>query len=103
MIGAALAELDLGAMLAALREQETRGHTAETDGELRVECFGETSIRLAGELRDVLHPGDRQNLDVAYRRAARLAAYAIATQRRIRTEQERTRQKESNTHERRAF
>lgn len=91
MTGAALEELDFSAMVAAFREQEARGHTAESDGELHIECFGATALRLAAELRDVVHPGDRQNLEVAYRRAARLAAYAIAAQRRIRLEQQRRR------------
>jgi hypothetical protein len=89
MIAAALGDLDLSAVFAALRAQEEHGHTAETDAELNVGCFGDKALRLASELRDVLVPGDRQNLDVAYRRAARLAAYAISMQRRIRLEQSR--------------
>lgn len=89
MIAPALEDLDLSAMLAALLDQESHGHTAETDGERRIECFGADLVARSIELRDVLQPGDRQNLEVAYRRAARLAAYAIAAQRRIRLERRR--------------
>ena len=87
MTGAALEDLDLSAVLAELRGQEANGHTAETDADRSIGSFGDTSRRLAGELNDVLIPGDRQNLAVGYRRAARLAAYALATMRRIRHEQ----------------
>lgn len=87
MIGAALGELELAAIFAELRNQEHNGHTAESDAELAIATFGDTAVRFAGELRDVLRPGDRQNLDVAYRRAARVAAFAISTARRIRHEQ----------------
>jgi hypothetical protein len=84
----ALEELDLTAALAAFRDQsETHGHTAERDAELRICHFADTARRLAAELADVLLPGDRQSLPVAYRRAARLAAFTLATMRRIRLEQ----------------
>jgi hypothetical protein len=90
MMGAALEELDLSAILAEFRNQEEHGHTAESDADRRILCFGEDLVRRSQELADVLRPGDRQRLDVGYRRAARLAAYALATMRRIRIEQQRT-------------
>jgi hypothetical protein len=89
MIGPALDDLDLTAVFAAFRDQEQHGHTAESDADRKLPCFGEDLIKRSIELRDVLIPGDRQNLDVGYRRAARLAAYAVAAMRRIRTEQRR--------------
>jgi hypothetical protein len=89
MIGSALTELDLTAVLATLREQEQRGHTTETDRELALGYFQGELVRRAQEL-DVLLPGERHDLDVGYRRAARLAALAIATMRRIRHEQQRS-------------
>lgn len=88
MIGAALEDVHLSAVLAAFREQESHGHTAASDADRNLLCFGDDLVRRANECRDVLFPGDHQNLPVAYRRAARLAAYAIATMRRIRFEQE---------------
>jgi hypothetical protein len=88
MIGAALEDLDLSAVLAAFRDQEAHGHTAETDAERKLECFGNDLLERSAELRDVIRPGDRLNLNVGYRRAARLAAYAIATMRRIRIERD---------------
>jgi hypothetical protein len=91
MISAALEDINLSAVLAAMRDQESHGHTAATDAERPIACFGDDLVRRSIECRDVLIPGDRQNLDVGYRRAARLAAYAIAAMRRIRIEQERTR------------
>lgn len=94
MIIPALTELDLTAVLATLREQEGAGHTAETDAELPLARFADVARRLSNELYDVLIPGGRQDLDVAYRRAARLAAFGISTARRIRTEQ---RQRACNT------
>lgn len=88
MTPAALEELDVTAALAAFRDQaQSHGHSAERDAELRIVHFADTSRRLAGELHDVLVPGGRQNLEVAYRRAARLAAFSLATMRRIRHEQ----------------
>jgi hypothetical protein len=90
MIRAALDDLDLTAVLAALRDQEGYGHTAETDAERPIRIFGEDLLHRSMELRDVLIPGDRQNLGAGYRRAARLAAYAIAAMRRIRHEQRTT-------------
>lgn len=87
MMRAALEDLDLSAMLAAFLEQQAHGHTAETDSERKLECFGDDLVQRSIELRDVIRPGDRQNIDVAYRRAARLGAYALATMRRIRVEQ----------------
>lgn len=89
MITPALEEIDLSAALAAFRDQEGHGHTAETDAERKLECFGADLVDRSIELRDVLVPGDRENLEVGYRRAARLAAYALATMRRIRTERRR--------------
>lgn len=83
----ALDELDLAAVFAELCNQESNGHTAASDAESPLAGFADTARRLAGELGDVLRPGDRQELNVAYRRAARLAAFAIATQRRIRHDQ----------------
>jgi hypothetical protein len=87
MIGAALEDLDLTAMLAALREQEALGHTATSDAEIRLCSFADKLATRAAELADVLREGDRQNLAVAYRRGARLAAFALAAMRRIRIEQ----------------
>lgn len=88
MIAGALEELDLTAALAALREQdEKHGHTAESDAEIPIGRFADNATRFSAELRDVMLPGDRQNLAVAYRRSARLAAFALATMRRIRVEQ----------------
>lgn len=88
MIGSALEELDLTAAIAAFRDQEeTHGHTASSDAERPIGSFADTANRLAGELRDVLNPGDRQNLKVAYRRSARLAAFSLAMMRRIRLEE----------------
>lgn len=89
MIGPALTEIDVTAALAALRDQESHGHTPETDAERKLPCFGDDIVKRAIECRDVLIPGDRENLEVGYRRAARIAAYAIATMRRIRIEQRR--------------
>lgn len=86
-MSAALEGIDLATVLAELRNQEKNGHSAATDADLPIEHFGDTSRKLAGELRDVLIRGDRQRLDVALQRAARLAAFAISTQRRIRIEQ----------------
>jgi hypothetical protein len=79
----ALEELDFAAVLAELRNQEERGHTAAADYERPLEIFADKAHVLANELGDVLRRGERQNLDVAYRRAARLAAFSLATMRRI--------------------
>lgn len=89
MIRAALEDLDLSATFAAFLEQQEHGHTAESDAERKLACFGIDLVTRSAELRDVIVPGDRQNLDVAYRRAARLGAYALATMRRIRVEKHR--------------
>lgn len=88
MIGAALEDVHLSAVLAAFREQESHGHNVLTDADRKLICFGDDLVRRADELRAVLYPGDHQNLAVGYRRAARLAAYALAIMRRIRLEQE---------------
>lgn len=88
MIGAALEDLDLSAVLAALREAEDKyGHTAASDAKQSLEHFRDELRRRAGEAGDVILPGDRQNLDVGYRRAARLGALCLSTMRRIRAEQ----------------
>lgn len=80
--------LDLTAVLSTLREQEQKyGHSAESDRELPLYHFANELTSRGVEAGDVLRPGDRQDLDVAYRRSARLAALAIATMRRIRFEQ----------------
>lgn len=86
-MSAALEGIDLATVMAELRNQELNGHNGATDADLPIEHFGDTARRLSGELRDVMLRGDRQRLDVAFQRAARLAAFAIATQRRIRIEQ----------------
>lgn len=87
MIPPALEEIDLSAVLAEFRDQEEKhGHTAESDARIPPGVFGDRARQFAAQLADVLLEGDRQNLDVAYRRAARLAAFALATQRRIRLE-----------------
>lgn len=87
MTGAALEELDLSAVTAALRDQETHGHTAASDADTKIGCFADRLATRANEAAAVMRPGDRQNLEVAYRRNARLAAFAIAAMRRIRHEQ----------------
>lgn len=98
MIGPALDELDLSATLAELRAQEEQhGHTAESDAERPITSFSDVALKRSAELADVLRPGDRQNLAVAYRRAARLAAFAISIQRRIRFEQDKQRSIEHGT------
>lgn len=87
MIGGALEELDISAVLAAFRGQaEQHGHTADSDADLPLGYFRNELVGRAQGL-DVMLPGDRQNLTVAYARAARLAALAIATMRRIRREE----------------
>jgi hypothetical protein len=87
VIVAALDELDIAAALAAFRDQgETHGHTAEADADRSIAYFRGELIRRAQET-DVALPGERQNLAVAYLRAAKLAAFAIAFMRRIRLEQ----------------
>jgi hypothetical protein len=84
---AALGELDLSSVLAAFLEQsEKYGHTADSDAELPLAYFHEELVRRAQDV-DVIRPGCRQNLEVAYLRAARLAALALATMRRIKREQ----------------
>lgn len=89
MIAAALEEIDLSAVLAALREQEEKhGHTAESDAELPLEHFAADNIKRSIEAADVARRGDRQNLAAAHRRYARLAALCISTMRRIRVEQQ---------------
>lgn len=89
MIRAALEEIDLSALLAALADQEAHGHTATTDAELPVYFVSGKLVEFANGARDVTHPGDRRNLELAYRRTARLGAMCIAVMRRIRIEQER--------------
>lgn len=89
MTGAALDTLDLTAALAAFLEQgEKHGHTADSDGELPMGFFADKATRLAIECSDVARPGGRQDLKIAYRRAARLTAFGLALQRRIRLEQQ---------------
>lgn len=84
---AALEELDVAAVLAAFRDQSDKhGHTAESDAELPLAYFHNSLVSRAQQL-DVILPGDRQQLEIAYRRAATLAALSIATMRRIRLEQ----------------
>lgn len=78
---------ELEAVIAAVADQEAKGHTAESDGELPIAHFRCQLVGRAQDL-DVALPGGNQNLDVAYRRAAKLAALAIATMRRIRHEQQ---------------
>jgi hypothetical protein len=87
MIGAALETLNLSAVLAALRDQESNGHTAASDAEVPLYYFRRSLVERSQEL-DVILPGDRQDLDVGYRRAAKIAALAIATMRRIQIEQQ---------------
>lgn len=83
----ALEELDLSSVLAAFLEQsEQYGHTADSDVDRPLHHFRGELIRRAQDL-DVILPGDRQRLDIGYKRAAQLAALAIATMRRIRREQ----------------
>jgi hypothetical protein len=87
MISAATGDdIDLTAVVAALLDQEAHGHNAVSDGERSLYHFQHELVTRAQSL-DVVLPGDRQNLDVALRRTARLAAFAISTMRRIRLEQ----------------
>lgn len=89
MIDAALAQLDLSALLGAYLEQaDKHGHTIESDRARPLDDFAPLLGRLAAELRDVMVRGDRRNLAVAYRRAARVGALALAVMARIRHEQE---------------
>jgi hypothetical protein len=88
MIEPALETLNLSAVLAAIRDQEGNGHTAETDAERALHYFRRELLERAHGL-DVILPGDRQDLNVGYRRAAKIAALAIATMRRIQIEQQR--------------
>ncbi len=81
---------DLAAMLEARLEQvEGYGHTEQADDERPTHKLGELLVERAVLARDPTFPGDRQDLAVAYRRAARVGAIALAFMRRIRTEQER--------------
>jgi hypothetical protein len=82
----ALEELDFAALLAELRNQETHGHTAETDLDRPIGFFADKAREFAVQLGDVVRPGERQNLEVAYRRAARLAAFGLSAMRRIKAE-----------------
>lgn len=86
-VAAALEDLDLSAVFAALHDQEERGHTAATDAERPLEHFAAQLIERSIEAADVMRRGDRRNLNVAYRRCAREAALALVTMRRIRLEQ----------------
>lgn len=88
--GAAGGMVDFTATLAELRNQELNGHTAETDREQSLDVFADKTHRLAAELADVMRHGARQNLEVAYRRAARLTAFGLSVQQRIRHEQKRS-------------
>ena len=87
--GAALGELDLASVLGAFLEQsEKYGHTADSDAEISLAHFRNELIAEAQAL-DVMLPGEKQRLDIGYRRAAKIAAFALATMRRIRREQAR--------------
>jgi maltooligosyltrehalose synthase len=88
MIEPALDTIELSAVLAALREQEANGHTAETDAERDLYYFHRELLERA-RTTDVILRGDRRDLDVGYRRAAKVAAFAIAAMRRIKHEQQR--------------
>lgn len=87
MIETALETLNLSAVLSALRDQESNGHNAATDAERALHYFRHELVARAQAL-DVILPGDRQDLAVGYRRAAKIAAMAIATMRRIQIEQQ---------------
>lgn len=83
----ALEGLDISAVLAAFLEQSQKhGHTADSDADLSLAFFRNELISRA-QMLDVILPGDRQRLDVGYSRAATIAAFALATMRRIRREQ----------------
>lgn len=86
-VRAALEEIDLSSVMAALLDQEEQGHTAESDAEEKLDHFASLLIRRSQEASDVLREGGRQDLAVGYRRAARLAGVCLATMRRIRREQ----------------
>lgn len=87
MIRAALEELDLSAVLAAYLDQEKHGHTAESDADLPLDHFASELVSRSQCAGDVMRRGAGRNLPVAYNRAARLAAIALSTMRRIRHEQ----------------
>lgn len=80
---------DLHAVLEARLEQRRAGHDDQADDERPLLNLANTALDHARMTRDVATPGERLDLDVAYRRATRTAALCLALARRIRTEQAR--------------
>jgi hypothetical protein len=76
-------EQAIAVVRSALERQAAKGHTPASDAERSLAHMAAGLIPFAQEARDVAMPGDRQDLGVAHRRAARLAAYAIAVMVRI--------------------
>lgn len=92
MIAAALDELDLSAVLSArLEQQDKYGHTPASDAELPVAFIVGKLTDMAQAARDPAMPGGQQDLDLSYRRCAKLGAMVLAAMVRIRLEQERAR------------
>lgn len=79
---------DLAAVLQARRRQVEQGHTEEADNDLTPLVIANRLLDEARAGRDVLHPGDRYNLEVAYTRTARVGGMCLALMRRIRRELE---------------
>lgn len=73
----------IGTVRAALDRQRQKGHTPASDAELSVSFMANQLLAFACETRDVALQGARQDLGVAHRRAARLAAFATALMVRI--------------------
>jgi hypothetical protein len=70
MIGSALEDLDLSAVLAEFRSSQRSTGTRPRPTPSGRSVALPTRSTAGRELRDVMMPGDRQNLDVAYRRSA---------------------------------
>ncbi len=79
--------IDLAAIEEAQGTQIARGHTRASDRELAVGRLGETMVEHGKLARDAGQEGDRQDLAIAYRRAARAGAMVLAYMARIRAEQ----------------
>jgi hypothetical protein len=75
------------AIAAYLEQRDRHGHTPEADAERPIGRMGRLLYEHATLVRDTIETGPHQNLSVGYRRAARLAALAIATMQRIKAEE----------------
>jgi hypothetical protein len=76
--------VDLAQIMTARAEQIGRGYTEQADDLIAPEVLASKAIAMASGGRDLMHEGDRQNLEVAYARCARSAALLLATMGRIR-------------------